>query len=344
MSKQNRYCIHCGKELEEKAIFCPFCGKKVEDISEDISENISENMSEDMFEDDFEDPYAGKGSSSLLKWLVGVIVVLVVIIIAAIVLFLVVPKRDNGAASVEEPASESTGTAKEEEIIQDGNEPNDSEDQAAVLTDGSPVTGYLESKDDIDYFVIKAKETGSAVLEFRHTADSEKDGVGWRLSYEDNGRTSTELCWLSEEQTEIEISLASGDNYVYISADSAMSADTLERVRNTPYYISVTMTEEEEEEEEEEEQEPVVNSGYIIPDSSSRYLSASDLKGLSSSELRLARNEIYARHGRKFDDSGLQNYFNGQSWYKGTISPGSFSESILNAYEKANVELIRQYE
>ncbi len=340
MSRQNRYCIHCGKKLGKTAIYCPFCGNKIEDISDDISED----MEEDMFEDDFEDPYDQKGSSGLLKWLIGIVVVLVVLVIAAIALFVGLSKRDNGAASVEEPVSESTVT-EVEETVQDGNEPNDSEDQAVVLTDGSPVTGYLESKDDIDYFVINAAEAGSAVLEFRHTADGEKDGVGWRLNYGENGRTSTKLCWLSEDRTEIELSLASGINYVYISADSAMSADTLERVRNTPYYISVTMAgEEEEEEEEEEEQEPTVNSGYIIPDSNSRYLSVSDLKGLSSSELRLARNEIYARHGRTFDDSGVQNYFNSQSWYKGTISPDAFSESMLNAYEKANVELIRQYE
>lgn len=53
---------------------------------------------------------------------------------------------------------------------------------------------------------------------------------------------------------------------------------------------------------------------YILPDSDSRYLTDSDVRGLSANELMLARNEIYARHGRKFKDSELQNYF--------TASPG----------------------
>lgn len=48
------------------------------------------------------------------------------------------------------------------------------------------------------------------------------------------------------------------------------------------------------------------NSEYIIPDSSTRLLTAADLNGLSKNELRLARNEIFARYGRRFKDQELQ--------------------------------------
>lgn len=84
---------------------------------------------------------------------------------------------------------------------------------------------------------------------------------------------------------------------------------------------------------------------YILADSSSRYLSKSDLKGLSSYELMIARNEIYARHGRKFKDSSLQSYFNNKSWYKGTIEPDDFSPaSVFNDYEIKNIDLIVEAE
>ncbi len=84
---------------------------------------------------------------------------------------------------------------------------------------------------------------------------------------------------------------------------------------------------------------------YILPGSDSTYLSRSDLEGLSSDELRLARNELYARHGRKFDDPTLQEYFNSKDWYNGTIDPNDFSdESMLNNYEVANRDLILAYE
>ena len=61
-------------------------------------------------------------------------------------------------------------------------------------------------------------------------------------------------------------------------------------------------------------QEPDDSAGgdYVIPDSSSRQLDSSDLSGLSEWELRVARNEIYARHGRMFNDSALDSYFSGQ--------------------------------
>lgn len=86
------------------------------------------------------------------------------------------------------------------------------------------------------------------------------------------------------------------------------------------------------------------NSDYIIFNSGARYLDESDLYSLSPDELRLARNEIYARHGRLFEDEALQSYFDMQDWYHGTIEPSDFSQSMLNDYEIHNVELISNYE
>ncbi len=83
---------------------------------------------------------------------------------------------------------------------------------------------------------------------------------------------------------------------------------------------------------------------YVLPDSAKRKLKKSDLKGLSKEELRIARNEIYARHGRMFDDKKLQKYFDSQSWYDGTVPASEFSEDVLSSVEKKNVAFIRQFE
>ena len=83
---------------------------------------------------------------------------------------------------------------------------------------------------------------------------------------------------------------------------------------------------------------------YVLPDSDKRKLKKSDLKGLSKEELRIARNEIYARHGRMFDDKKLQKYFDSQSWYEGTVPASEFSEDVLSSVEKKNVAFIRQFE
>ncbi len=95
-----------------------------------------------------------------------------------------------------------------------------------------------------------------------------------------------------------------------------------------------------------EEEPPAAEdtSEYILPESNSRYLTEADITGFDADTCRKARNEIFARHGRKFKDAGLQSYFDSKSWYTPTTDADSFSESVFNEYEKANKDLIAAYE
>ncbi len=84
---------------------------------------------------------------------------------------------------------------------------------------------------------------------------------------------------------------------------------------------------------------------YVIPGSSTRKLTKSDIKGLSSDELRIARNEIYARHGRMFDDIELQQHFYNTDWYIAYQEADQFDENKeLSKIEKYNVKFISKYE
>ena len=86
---------------------------------------------------------------------------------------------------------------------------------------------------------------------------------------------------------------------------------------------------------------------WILPDSGRRYYSEAELSGLSKSQLRIARNEIYARHGRTFSDPLLQGYFNSKSWYRGMYSPTNFDnmmEGLLNDFEQHNIAVIQKLE
>ena len=65
------------------------------------------------------------------------------------------------------------------------------------------------------------------------------------------------------------------------------------------------------------------------------------LNGLSLHELRLLRNEIYARHGRMFRAEWLQQYFYFQPWYN---PDENFKDEELSGNDKANVETIVRYE
>ena len=65
------------------------------------------------------------------------------------------------------------------------------------------------------------------------------------------------------------------------------------------------------------------------------------LQGLSLHELRLLRNEVYARHGRSFRAEWLQQYFFSQPWY---TPDENFKDEDLSGSDKLNVETIVKYE
>lgn len=69
-----------------------------------------------------------------------------------------------------------------------------------------------------------------------------------------------------------------------------------------------------------------------------------DLSLLDSYGLKITRNEIYARHGRMFNDRELQEYFQRQQWYVPQTASNDFDSSCLNEVERYNIELIKTYE
>ena len=77
----------------------------------------------------------------------------------------------------------------------------------------------------------------------------------------------------------------------------------------------------------------------VFPDSSRRRLTQAEVASLSPARIRLARNEIFARHGRTFQDAQLRRHFERYPWYRPTPSP-----TPLNAVEQANIRLLRQAE
>ena len=83
---------------------------------------------------------------------------------------------------------------------------------------------------------------------------------------------------------------------------------------------------------------------YIIFDSDTRILHESELMILTPLQLKFARNEIYARHGRKFTDQTLQDYFKSKPWYVPAIEADKFTEDMLNPVEKENVQTISKVE
>ena len=73
------------------------------------------------------------------------------------------------------------------------------------------------------------------------------------------------------------------------------------------------------------------------PYTSARVMTRGELMHFTLDERDIMRNEIFARHGHIFKTARYRDYFNVQSWYKGTVNDAT---NLLSEIERLNVEQI----
>jgi hypothetical protein len=83
----------------------------------------------------------------------------------------------------------------------------------------------------------------------------------------------------------------------------------------------------------------VNQAGLLFAESNVRYLTRAELEKLSAEQLRIARDEIFARKERYFHDHRLNAHFEKFAWYQPFVW-----HVRLNRIEQANVSLIRSLE
>lgn len=88
----------------------------------------------------------------------------------------------------------------------------------------------------------------------------------------------------------------------------------------------------------------LINEDYIIPYSDTYAINSFDLIGLNQLQLKIARNEIFARHGRIFESSDLKSYFESKNWYIPIYPGDQFPDNLLSDIEKENASFIGNYE
>ena len=110
--------------------------------------------------------------------------------------------------------------------------------------------------------------------------------------------------------------------------------------QGTPYLVDIPEVVDEPSKSSESSKR--ASGDYVLPESDTRTYSKSEIEDLSDYELYIARNEIFARHGRIFQNDDLQDYFESKSWYHGTSSASN--NITLNADELANAATIREVE
>jgi hypothetical protein len=79
----------------------------------------------------------------------------------------------------------------------------------------------------------------------------------------------------------------------------------------------------------------------VLPWYSTVKLTEASLEGRSAKDLTILRNEIYARHGRVFQDNALKEHFEAQSWY---YANPSYSDRDLSEIEQWNIQFIMDYQ
>lgn len=78
----------------------------------------------------------------------------------------------------------------------------------------------------------------------------------------------------------------------------------------------------------------------LYPQASQRLLLTEELQNMSEYDIKIMRNEIYARHGMIFTNNELNDYFNKQPWYERKYANVAGS---LSDIEEKNVMVLKQY-
>ncbi|MGE0490850.1 MAG: YARHG domain-containing protein [Vulcanimicrobiota bacterium] len=83
------------------------------------------------------------------------------------------------------------------------------------------------------------------------------------------------------------------------------------------------------------------SKGLLLPKSLVEPLNESDLKGYSAMELTVIRNQVFAVHGRAFQDRELRQHFQQQAWYQ--ESP-TYKETDISTIQKRNATFVSHYQ
>lgn len=322
MSDNKVYCQQCGAQISEDDMFCPECGAPQVDQYQGIPDDPADRKG----------PYKKKGGS--IPLVIGLLVLSLLVVggVGYLVYRTVVAPAKEASEDLEDLNDPDTEMVDEDDVDLDDVDINAVDNSYCTLAGNvkkaSNGSEMLSWSDDLTVYALDDKGEKVLVEDVKSV-------------YVDDTKLQTGLlaAIAANEKVKIGGDLSVHGDMLYLEANKVMNEDGVELVLEKGKTEAIT-----EEEAEEQPDHPVDGGGYILPESSSRLLTNADVAGLSLQQVNYAKNEIYARHGRLFDSRELQNYFNSQSWYSGTIAPANFSESLLSDVEKKNVTFLKDLE
>ena len=318
--KKKKRCNVCGARMDAEAKFCDRCGAQAENQQQE------------------------SGHPVVIALVIGCGVVLVIIVLMIILFQICSPKQETELKK-ELPVRKKTEDFFEKETDSENEtestETKESEtdevivaDLDAVLNRDCKISGIVYYTDNMDAPVIVLYKPISIYV---NSTSGEKILCKYvdKITFGSYSYSDTIMKRHNNVEVDVIGSLWTEEDEVFIDVKEMQG-----EIQETEMETKETESKEEETKETERE----MDDAYILPESNSRVLTESDISGLSLKEINYAKNEIYARHGRKFDSKELQTYFKSKSWYHPTIDPDDFSDKVFNRYEKKNTQFLAEKE
>lgn len=313
------FCSNCGKEVENTWTVCPYCKVKLKSESVEYSE-IEEQNDSNMQMNTVQSNTSKRKRSKKKVVLCAVLVVFVVI-----PLILGVFSRDQ---------VEDAGLIDSSELYGDESVDLSEMDMETIVNHSQKEIeklGFEKSKDEVTW------KNGEIAIDF----DEEGHIYMIVISGDKEKAPSFHKVKLGMEEEEARKLLVDvypivdgDDRQVYTSKEFKENV-LIEYVDNEVSSITYMKL-------SEEERKAILDELYIFPNSDSAYLTEEDVRALDLEKLRIAKNEIFARHGYIFKDETLKSYFETKSWYEGKIQSDDFKTSVFNEFENKNLELIKR--
>lgn len=330
------FCPNCGKRLPDGARFCTSCGARVvdeapADMTQTAVTPVQDSSADVTRPQPRVDLAADAGDAELVqrrrRAIIAIAAVAALVVVGIVVAFLLSNARsDEGApasgVTAEEPAAPGEATIRVVSVDTTAY-PDVVVDCSVVLSDDSDISVLSAA----DFVLTESAATGViSDVQVQRVSTSPVEGI-CTIAY-------TSSLAADDDTHTLDILLDDASGFTGQASITFMVAGDAEEG-------------DAEEGDAELAEEPDTDTGevagdYVLPDSGTRLIDASELEGLSDWELLVARNEIYARHGRGFTNERLQEYFDSKSWYTRRYDPEEFDalEGEMSQTEIANVETI----